>query len=219
MKKDSIYNYSDCIKILVGEIKQYNKNKEHKFKKSKKNKKIEASSKMSKFINYIKSLNGTFISSKMNLLWQKNKLTKNFIKSLENYDYDDTIPLLIQLLCGNFSNSEKKFISNDNSRPIIFYLLPINKKDYILFCLCIRLDINNKSIGNEYIYFLDICEENKFKKLAEDFIIKISSEKNQIKFPEVLFDKIGIFSKNHNMFFEKVLKDENTNLEICFPFK
>jgi hypothetical protein len=97
--------------------------------------------------------------------------------------------------------------------------LPINKKDYILFCLCIRLDINNKSIGNEYIYFLDICEENKFKKLAEDFIIKISSEKNQIKFPEVLFDKIGIFSKNHNMFFEKVLKDENTNLEICFPFK
>ena len=84
MKKDSIYNYSDCIKILVGEIKQYNKNKEQKFKKSKKNKKIEASSKMSKFINYIKSLNGTFISSKMNLLWQKNKLTKNFIKSLEN---------------------------------------------------------------------------------------------------------------------------------------
>ena len=138
MKKDSIYNYSDCIKILVGEIKQYNKNKEQKFKKSKKNKKIEASSKMSKFINYIKSLNGTFISSKMNLLWQKNKLTKNFIKSLENYDYDDTIPLLIQLLCGNFSHSEKKFISNENSRPIIFYLLPINKKDYILFCLCIR---------------------------------------------------------------------------------
>ena len=213
MKKDSIYNYSDCIKILVGEIKQYNKNKEQKFKKSKKNKKIEASSKMSKFINYIKSLNGTFISSKMNLLWQKNKLTKNFIKSLENYDYDDTIPLLIQLLCGNFSHSEKKFISNENSRPIIFYLLPINKKDYILFCICIRLDINNKSIGNEYIYFLDICEENKFKKLADDFIFKISSEKN------ILFDKIGIFSKNHNMFFEKVLKDENTNLEICFPFK
>ena len=203
MKKDSIYNYSDCIKILVGEIKQYNKNKEQKFKKSKKNKKIEASSKMSKFINYIKSLNGTFISSKMNLLWQKNKLTKNFIKSLENYNYDDTIPLLIQLLCGNFSNSEKKFISNDNSRPIIFYLLPINKKDYILFCICIRLDINNKSIGNEYIYFLDICEENKFKKLADDFIFKISSEKNKIKFPEVLFDKIGLFSKNHNMFLKK----------------
>ena len=205
MKKDSIYNYSSCIKILIGEIRQYNQSKEI---KSKKKKKIQQISQMNIFIDYMNSLNGTFIQSKMKLLWQKNKLTKYFLQSLVDYSYDEIIPLLIEILCGNFSKAEKKFIIDKNKKPVIFFLLPFNKIKNILFCICIRTDISNKLFGNEYIYFLSICQENEYKNHIEAFINKISLEKNNKKFPEVPFDKIGLYS-NKICFLKRLKKIKN----------
>ena len=213
MKKQSIYNYNSCINILLGEIKKYYQNQE---RKGKKRKKKDEPSQMTKFINYIQSINGTFSGSKAQFLWNKNKLSKNFITLLNDFSFDDIIPKIIEILCGNFTKAEKKHISDKNKKPVIFYLIPLNNLKYILFSICIRKDFNNKSLGYEYIYFLSICEENQYKKNAEDFINKITKEEKNSKFPEVPFDKIGLYS-NHNMFFEKIKKDEITNIEICFP--
>ena len=175
MLKESIYNYNNCINVLIGEIKRYNQNNEAKKKKLKKRDQL---TQMSKFILYINSLNRTFIGSKMKLLWGKNKITKNFITLIKNYSFDDIIPLMIEILCGNFSKTKKKFIADTNNKPIIFYLIPFNKNKSILFSICIRADINNKNIGYEYIYFISICEENEFKIDSEDFINKLNKEEN-----------------------------------------
>ena len=213
MKKESIYNFNNCLKVLIGEIRKYSQSKELKSKKKKKEE-----SKMTQFVKYLCSLNRSFFQSKMKLLWPKNKFTKNFMNSLENFSFDEIIPLIIEILCGNFSKAKKLFISDENNRPIIFYLLPINDKKNILFSICIRIDYNNKSFANEYIYFLAITEECEYKNYIEEFQNKINLEKNKNKYPEIKFDKIGLYS-NHNMFFEKVVKDEITKLDICFPVK
>ena len=181
MKKQSIYNYNSCINLLLGEIKKYYQNQE---RKSKKRKKKDEPSKMTKFINYIQSINGTFSGSKIQFLWNKNKLSKNFIASLNNYSFDDIIPKVIEILCGNFTKAKKKYISDKNKKPVIFYLLPLNNLNNILFSICIRKDINNKSLGYEYIYFLSICEENQNKKYFQNFIKLLHKKKiiNSLKY-------------------------------------
>ena len=205
MKRKTIYEYNSCMQLLIGEVKILNK-------------KLKKLSPMEKFINYMISINGTFIHSKMKLLWTKNKLTKFFLESIKDYDFNDIVPLIIEILCGNFSKAKKKFISDKNNKPIIFYLIPFNKNQNILFNICIRADLRNDSIAHEYIYFMTICEESEFKEYTEKFINKISLEKNKNKFPEVPFDKIGLYS-NYNMFFKKIEKDEKEKLDICFPIE
>ena len=60
------------------------------------------------FLKYFEFCNNTFMNTPLDLVWNNNYLTLNFSEDISSIEYDDIIPLIIQLLIGDFQNTIKK---------------------------------------------------------------------------------------------------------------
>ena len=60
------------------------------------------------FLKYFESCNNSFMNTPLDLVWNNNYLTLNFLEDISSVEYDDIIPLIIQLLIGDFQNTIKK---------------------------------------------------------------------------------------------------------------
>ena len=199
--------YEENCLILEREVTHYRNT--YLKKESKKNIKIEH------FLKYFESKNNSFTNTPLNLIWKNNCLTQNFLNDIAKLEYNDIIPLIIQLLIGDFSNTKKKEISN-KSETIIqklysFYILPIEgySNSNILFCLCLQGEYSPSS----YIYFLSISSSD-YKEKALEFLDKINDDDDN--FPLVEFDKNGLHLVKEILFSHKE-KDEKLGKIICYP--
>ena len=171
--------------------------------------------KMKHFLKYFESCNNSFMNTPLDLLWCHNYLTQRFLEDISQQEYDDIIPLIIQLLTGDFQNATKKKklvdLRKPNQKICSFYLLPLNEKsnDNILFCLCLK---GNSPSSN--IYFLSISHNWDFEDVAKEFLEKINEDNN---FPIVEFDKNGIYSEE--ILFSHKEKDKLSDRIICYPLK
>ena len=60
------------------------------------------------FLKYFESCNNSFMNTPLDLVWNNNYLTPNFLEDISSVEYNDIIPLIIQLLIGDFQNTIKK---------------------------------------------------------------------------------------------------------------
>ena len=169
------------------------------------------------FLKYFESCNNSFMNTPLNLTWSLNYLTPRFLEDIANFTYDEIIPLIIQLLIGDFHNvvKKKKMVNlrKPSQKICSFYLLPINKNsnDNILFCLCLEGQNSPSSV----IYLLSISKNWDFEEIAKEFLDKINEDNN---FPLVEFDKNGIYLVDEILFSHKE-KDEKDGRIICYPLK
>ena len=221
--EEIIYNFDECYEKLYYEIK----NIKSKFFKKDSNKIL----KTIYFTKYIESINYSLENSKIILLWMKNYFLKQFLAELELYtEYEEPIKKIIEVLCGNFSNSKKiqkflKYLKDYENESNIylkqklcsFYSIQLsNNNKKILFCISLVKDENTKNkTASSHIYFVSITEEWNFEKYALDFInnyILLDDE----KFPYVEFDKSGYFMTKELLFSDTKIYN---NIEVCFPLK
>ena len=206
-KKQNIYE--ENLSTLTREVTHY---KHTYFKKETKN-----IIKIKHFLKYFESCNNSFMNTPLNLLWCFNYLTQKFLEDISKLEYDDIIPLIIQLLIGDFNNTTKKKnlvnLRKQNTKICSFYFLPLNKEsnDNILFCLCLE----GADSPSSSIYFLSISKNWDFKEIAQEFLDKINEDDN---FPIVEFDKNGIYLVDEILFSHKE-KDEMSGRIICYPLK
>ena len=170
-KESSIYNFEENYEKLFYEIKNF---KSKNFKKE--------SNKVLKtiyFTKYLESLNYSFKDSKIRFLWDKHLFLNQFLSELEIFpEYEDPIKKIIEVLCGNFSNSKKivKFLKhlkdyeNEaniylNQKLCSFYSIQlINNNKKILFCICLQKDENSRpKTASANIYFISLTEEWNFE--------------------------------------------------------
>ena len=147
--------------------------------------------KMKHFLEYFNSCHNSFLNTPLELLWYLNYLTPQFLEDISKYDYDEIIPLIIQILIGDFKGAEKKNkfmkLNKANKKLCSFYLLKINNKsnDNIFFCLCLE----GERSASTALYFLSISRNWDFEEIANKFYEKIEDDSN---FPIVEFDRIGL---------------------------
>jgi len=205
--KSAKNKYDENLSLLTHEVTNY----KHTYFKKETRKII----KTKHFLKYFESCKNSFINTPLDLLWSLNYLTPQFLEDISKLEYDDIIPLIIQLLIGDFNNAIKKKklvnLRDPNQKICSFYLLPIkqNSNDNILFCLCLE--------GSNYIssaiYFLSISRNWDFDEIAQEFLKKINNDKN---FPLVEYDQNGIFLVDEILFSHKE-KDELSGRTICYP--
>ena len=209
-KKDSNKNdiYEECLSTLNHEISHH---KIENFKKE--TRKI----KMEHFLSYFNSCDNSFLNTPLQFLWNLNYLTEKFLEDISNYEYDKIIPLVIQILIGDFKGAEKKNkfmkINKSNLKLCSFYLLKLNEKpnDNIFFCLCLEKDDSLQTA----IYFLSISHNWDFEEIGREFYEKIFNDDS--KYPIVEFDKCGLLSEE--ILFSHKNIDNDTGRTICYPLK
>ena len=169
------------------------------------------------FLKYFESCNNSFMNTPLDLVWNNNYLTPNFLEDISSIEYDDIIPLIIQLLIGDFQNTIKKKklvdLRKPNQKIISFYFLPLNNNtnNNILFALCLK-GANSPSSS---LHFLSISSNWDFEEKALEFLEEI---KNNGDFPLVEFDKNGIYLVDEILFSHKE-KDKLSDRIICYPLK
>ena len=205
--KSAKNTYEENLSLLTHEVTNY----KHTYFKKETRKII----KTKHFLKYFESCNNSFMNTPLDLLWCLNYLTPKFLEDISLLEYDDIIPLIIQLLIGDFNNAIKKKklvnLRDPNQKICSFYLLPIkqNSNDNILFCLCLE--------GTNYItssiHFLSISRNWDFEEIAQKFLKKINNDKN---IPLVEYDQNGLFLVDEILFSHKE-KDELSGRIICYP--
>ena len=207
MKNQPKSKYEENLSLLLREVTHY---KHSNFKKETKN-----IIKTKHFLKYFESCNNSFMNTPLNLVWCFNNLTEKFLEDISKLEYEEIIPLIIQLLCGDFSNAIKKKkmvdLRQENQKICSFYLLPLNPKSNknILFSLCLK---GSKLVSSE-MHFLGITTNWDFEELAQKFLDKVGGDNN---FPLVDYDKNGIYLVDEILFSHK----ENINgVDICYPLK
>ena len=96
----SLSKYEENLSILNREVINF---KHSNFKKE--TKKII---KTKHFLKYFESCKNSFMNTPLNLVRPFNYFTKQFLEDIENIKYEEIIPLIIQLLTGDFKNTVKK---------------------------------------------------------------------------------------------------------------
>jgi len=205
--KSAKNSYEENLSLLTHEVTNY----KHTYFKKETRKII----KTKHFLKYFESCKNSFMNTPLDLLWSLNYLTPKFLEDISKLEYDDIIPLIIQLLIGDFNNAIKKKklvnLRDPNQKICSFYLLPIkqNSNDNIFFCLCLE--------GTNYIsstiHFLSISRNWDFEEIAQEFLKKINDDKN---IPLVEYDQNGLFLVEEILFSHKV-KDELSGRTICYP--
>ena len=174
--------------------------------------------KIKHFLKYFESCKNSFINTPLNLVWPFNYCAKQFLEDIENIEYDEIIPLIVQLLTGDFQNTVKKKkmvdLRKPNQKICSFYFLPLNKKsnDNILFCLCLEGAYSPSSS----MHFLSISRNEDFKEIAQEFLDNVNEDDDN--FPLVEFDKNGVYLVDEILFSHKE-KDEIDGRIICYPLK
>ena len=188
--------------------------------------------KTSYFTKYLEISEYSLENKKMPFIWPKNTFLKKFVSQLEsNLDYEEPIKKIIEILCGDFSNTKKlkKFMNylNDYEKDPNIYLcqklcsfysiqLKNANKKKILFCICLQKDENSvQNTASAFLYFISLTEEWNFEDDANEFINKFVLSDDE-KYPFVQFDKSGFFMTKELLFSE--VKKIN-NKEICYPLK
>ena len=170
------------------------------------------------FLKYFESCNNSFMNTPLDLVWNNNYLTPNFLEDISSIEYDDIIPLIIQLLIGDFQNTIKKKklvdLRKPNQKICSFYFLPLNNNvnKNILFALCLK----GKYSPSSSIHFLSISSNWDFEEKALEFLEEINN--NNDEFPLVDFDKNGIYLVDEILFSHKE-KDKFSDRIICYPLK
>jgi len=169
------------------------------------------------FLKYFESCNNSFMNTPLDLVWNNNYLTPNFLEDISSIEYDDIIPLIIQLLIGDFQNTIKKKklvdLRKPNQKICSFYFLPLNNNvnKNILFALCLK----GKYSPSSSIHFLSISSNWDFEEKALEFLEEIN---NNVDFPLVEFDKNGIYLVDEILFSHKE-KDKSSDRIICYPLQ
>ena len=199
--------YEENLSILLREVTYY---KHANFKKETKN-----IIKTKHFLKYFESCNNSFMNTPLDFVWCFNYLTEKFLEDISSLNYEEIIPLIIQLLCGDFKNTKKKKkmvdLKKENQKICSFYLLPLNPKSNqnILFSLCLK---GKQKISSE-IHLLSMSTNWAFEEVAQEFLDKINNDKN---YPLIDYDKNGIYLVDEILFSHK----ENINdTIICYPLK
>lgn len=201
--------YEENLEVLLREVTHY---KHTYFKKETRN-----VIKTKHFLKYFESCHNSFMNTPLDLVWCFNYLTEKFLEDISELNYEEIIPLIIQLLSGDFQNTTKKKkmvnLRKENQKIISFYFLPINAKSNqnILFALCLK---GTKLISST-IHFLSISTNWDFESIAEEFLEKIN---NDDYYPLVDYDKSGIFLVDEILFSHKE-KDLMNGTIICYPLK
>ena len=208
MKSSKVQDkYMENLNILLREVTHY---KHANFKKETKN-----IIKTKHFLKYFESRNNSFMNTPLDLLWSPNYLTPKFLEDISVYEYNEIIPLIIQLLIGDFKNTIKKNklvnLKEKNQKLCSFYFLPINKNDNIFFCLCLEGTISPSST----IHFLSVSRNWDFEDIGKEFLEKLNNNKN---FPLIEYDKNGIYLVDEILFSYKE-KDESNERIICYPLR
>ena len=172
--------------------------------------------KIKHLVKYIEFNNNSLINSNLEFIWFYNEFTPKFLEDIlsSNYTYEEIITIILQILCGNFKNSEKRYIKLEMQKLCSFYLCSINKnsQDKILFSLCLQ-SLNKNA--NTYLYFISITNDWNFKDDINEFLSMIYNEN---KFPIINYDKAAkILVKE--ILFEKKEIDSLTGIELCYPLK
>ena len=210
MKKEkakSKSKYEENLSILLREVTHY---KHTYFKKETKN-----IIKTKHFLKYFESCNNSFMNTPLELIWCFNYLKPKFLDDISELKYEEIIPLIIQLLCGDFKNAIKKKkmvdLRQENQKICSFYLLPLSPKSNqnILFSLCLK----GKNTVSSEIHFLSISTNWDFEETAQKFLDKIKEDNN---YPLVNFDKSGIYLIEDLLFSHK---DNIDRTFIYYPLK
>ena len=208
MKSSKVQDkYTENINILLREVTHY---KHANFKKETRN-----IIKIKHFLKYFESCNNSFMNTPLDLLWSPNYLTPKFLEDISVYEYNEIIPLIIQLLIGDFKNTIKKKklvnLKEKNQKLCSFYFLPINKNDNIFFCLCLE--------GTFYLsstmHFLSVSRNWDFEDVGKEFLEKLNNNKN---FPLIDYDKNGIYLVDEILFSHKEKDGANERI-ICYPLR
>ena len=203
------FNYEENLSTLLREVTHY---KHTYFKKETRN-----IIKMKHFLAYFESCHNSFMNTPLNLIWCFNFLTKKFLDDISQLEYKEIIPIIIRLLCGDFTNVVKKKkmvdLRKENQKLISFYLLPLNSKSNqnILFALCLK----GSKLPSSTIHFLSISTNWNFEETAQKFLEQINSDDN---FPIVDFDKNGIYLVDEILFSHKEI-DPISKTIISYPLK
>ena len=212
MKKNSNLSknkYKENLSILLREVTYY---KHANFKKETRN-----IIKTKHFLKYFESCHNSFLYTPLEFVWCLNDLSKQFLEDISDLEYEEIIPLIIQLLCGDFKNAVKKKklidLNQDKQKLCSFYLLPLNKtkNKNILFALCLK----GAKFVSSIIHFLSISTNLDFEEKALNFLDEINKDKN---YPIVDFDKNGIYLVDVILFSHKE-KDTFSDTIICYPLK
>ena len=203
------FNYEENLSTLLREVTHY---KHTYFKKETRN-----IIKMKHFLAYFESCHNSFMNTPLNLIWCFNFLTKKFLEDISLLTYEEIIPLIIRLLCGDFTNAVKKKkmidLRKENQKLISFYLLPLSRKSNqnILFALCFK----GAKTPSSTMHFLSIATNWNFEETAQEFLEQINSDDN---FPIVDYDKNGIYLVDEILFSHKEI-DPISKITICYPLK
>ena len=167
-------------------------------------------------VKFIKDNDNSLMKTNLDFIWYYNKFNDKFLEDILslNIIYEDIITIILQILCGNFSNTEKRFIKVKNKKLCSFYLYSIDKysNNKILFSLCLK---GFGRIANTYIYFISFTNDWEFKQYIDNFLNMIYSNN---EFPIVEYDESGkILVKE--ILFEKKEIDKQTGIELYYPLK
>ena len=204
-----ISQYEQNLSILLREVTHY---KHTYFKKETRN-----VIKTKHFLKYFESCKNSFMNTPLDLVWCFNYLTDNFLADISELQYEEIIPLIIQILSGDFKNADKKKkivdLKQENQKICSFYLLPLNPKSNqkILFALCLK---GSKTVSSE-IHFLAITTNWDYEEIAQKFLDKINKDDN---YPLVDYDKNGIYLVEEILFSHKE-KEIISGSVICYPLK
>ena len=163
VKTSSKSKYEENLSILLREVTHY---KHTYFKKE-----TRDIIKIKHFLAYFESCHNSFMNTPIQPVWCLSFLTKKFLEDISQLTYEEIIPLIIQLLCGDFSNAVKKKklvdLRKENQKLISFYLLPLNKKSNqnILFSLCLK----GAKSPSSTIHFLSIATNWNFEETKLEF--------------------------------------------------
>ena len=211
MKKNLIYKLEENISSLKIEITKFKKHLKNESKKE---------IKMSQFIKYFDSVGNTFFNTRLELIWVNSILTQKFLTDISSFSFNDIIPLILKILCGNFDGVIKKKklvdLKKPNQKLISFYLLPLhsNKNLKILFSLCLKAHQFSDKVST-HIIFLSISQESEYEKEAKLFYNQVKND--DINFPFINYDKSGLLTSE--ILISHKITDKNTGIEICYPLQ
>ena len=169
------------------------------------------------FLKYFKSHQNSFLNTPLDLVWPLNNLTNQFLADIAELEYEEIIPLILQLLCGDFKNTIKKKklvdLRKENQKLCSFYLLPLSKtkNKNILFALCLK----GIKYSSSTINLLSISTNWEFENIALKFLDELNKDEN---YPIVEFDKNGIYLVDEILFSHKE-KEILSGSIICYPLK
>ena len=92
--------YEENLSTLINEVAHYKRE----FFKQETRKII----KTKHFLKYFESCNNSFMNTPLDLVWNLHTLTPKFLEDISKLEYEEIIPLIIQILSGDFKNAIKK---------------------------------------------------------------------------------------------------------------